>query len=110
MPRISDLRPATQATLPIAPAPLPAPPKRARLAISDAQKQALRAYWPNTNPKPTQSVCAAWFQSQFNHKISRVSVSRIVSPYYKHLDIGPNTANMRSSSYFWPILEQKLAN
>jgi hypothetical protein len=29
------------------------PAKRARLGISDAQKQALRAFWSNSSPRPT---------------------------------------------------------
>lgn len=97
LPPLPCVRPATQA------------PKRTRLGISDAQKHALRAFWSNTRPRPTQSACADWFQSQFDHKISRVSVLRILSSQYDYLDSGPSRANMRSSSSFWPILDQKLS-
>lgn len=108
MPEISDLpplptvRPATQAALP--------PAKRARLGISDAQKQALRAFWSNSSPRPTQSACVDWFLSQFKHKINRTTVSRILSSQYDYLDIGLTKANSRFSSSFWPILDQKLSN
>ncbi|KAJ5256574.1 hypothetical protein N7478_012678 [Penicillium angulare] len=102
LPLLPCARTATQAALP--------PPKRRRLGISDAQKQALRAFWANSSPKPTQSACATWFSSQFDHTINRVSVSRILSSQYEHLDSGPVGSNMRVSSSFWPILDQKLSD
>ncbi|KAJ6022102.1 hypothetical protein N7540_007606 [Penicillium herquei] len=52
MPETSNL-PLLQPTQ--AAAALPPPPKRARLGISDTQKQALRAFWSNSSPRPTQS-------------------------------------------------------
>ena len=84
--------------------------KRTRLGISDAQKQALRAFWSNSSPRPTQRECVNWFQAQFRHQISRVSVSRILSSQYEHLDTGPAGASMRASSSHWPILDQKLSD
>jgi hypothetical protein len=83
-------------------------PKRAKLGISDAQKQALRIYWAETKPKPTQRACAEWFQSQFGRLIDRATVSRILSSKYDHLDIGPVGASKRTSSSYWPELDQKV--
>jgi hypothetical protein len=83
--------------------------KRAKLGITDAQKQALRAYWSQTNPRPTQRACVDWFQSQFDRQIDRTTVSKILSSKYTHLDMGPAGSNKRVSSPQWPILDQNLA-
>ena len=64
-------------------------PKRTKLGISDAQKQALRAFWSNTSPKPTQTACAKWFEDQFKQVIDRSTISRILSSKYNYLDTGP---------------------
>ncbi|KAJ5102472.1 hypothetical protein N7532_003001, partial [Penicillium argentinense] len=82
--------------------------RRARKGISDAQKQALRVYASETQPTPSQRVCVEWFRSQFGRLIDRATVSKILSSKYQHLDIGPASLNMRSSTSHWPILDQAL--
>ncbi|KAJ6134766.1 hypothetical protein N7523_001088 [Penicillium sp. IBT 18751x] len=83
--------------------------KRTRKGISDAQKQALRAFSSQTTPRPSQRACVDWFQAKFNHQITRASVSRILSSQYQHLDTGPAGSSMRVSSSQWPVLDQKLS-
>jgi Tc5 transposase DNA-binding domain. len=82
--------------------------KRAKLDITDAQKQALRTYWSQTYPRPTQRACVDWFQAQFHRQIDRTTVSKILSKY-AHLNMGPAGSNKRVLSPQWPILDQKLA-
>ncbi|KAJ5648646.1 hypothetical protein N7490_005018 [Penicillium lividum] len=83
--------------------------RRSRKGVSEAQKQAVRAYWANSDPRPTQRDCVVWFQTKYNRSITRSTISRILSSKYAHLDTGPATASMRRSSSQWPILDQKLA-
>ena len=83
-------------------------PKRAKLGISDAQKQALRIYSSESNSQPTQRTCVEWFQSQFGRLIDRATVSRILSSKYQHLDTGPAGSSMRVSASFRPILDEEL--
>lgn len=83
-------------------------PKRPKLGITDAQKQALRIYSSQTRPKPTQRACIAWFQSEFGRQIDQGTVSRILSSQYNRLDNTPASKSMRVSSSQWPILDEKL--
>ena len=93
------------------PSDLSGPPaKRPRAAISDAQKQALRVYFNQSHPHPTQKACVEWFFSQFSQQIDRTTVSKILSPQYAHLDTGPAGSNTRVSTPYWPILDQRLAD
>jgi hypothetical protein len=83
-------------------------PKRPNKGISDAQKKALRIFASETHPKPSQRVCAAWFEEKFSRTIDRTTVSRVLSSQYDYLDGGDAGIRTRKSTAHWPLLDDAL--
>lgn len=55
-------------------------------SITDAQRQALRAWFKQQYPKPRQRDCIPWFEKQYNHRLAASTVSDILSDKYSYLD------------------------
>lgn len=55
-------------------------------SITDAQRQALRAWFKQQYPKPRQRDCIPWFEKQYKHRLAASTVSDILSDKYSYLD------------------------
>jgi hypothetical protein len=84
------------------------PSKRPALGISGTQKQALRAWAQNQNPRPSQSQCSAWFERTYGRSLSQSTISSILSKKFDHLDAGPASTLSRQLAPQWPLLETPL--
>ena len=63
--------------------------------ISNAERQAIRRYYTDTNPKPRQKDIITWFQHQYGRKLAQATISNSLKDRYKHLNT-PTTANPTS--------------
>lgn len=78
-------------------------------AIEPAQRQALRAWYQKSYPKPSQKQCIAWFLNKFGHKISQSTVSESLSKAFADLDhIKISNNRLKEKSAAWPALEKIL--
>ncbi|GAB7352577.1 hypothetical protein MBLNU459_g2961t1 [Dothideomycetes sp. NU459] len=84
---------------------------RKRIGITNAQRAALRRH-AHTNPRLRQAQLAAWFESEFGHKVSQGTVSESLSSKFLDLDNEiTNPAHLdrqKSRSEAWPELESAL--
>jgi hypothetical protein len=77
-----------------------------RQRVTNAQRQALRSWVFAQATKPSHKACIAWFESQFNHRISQSTVSESLGDHFKHLDRStPPSHGARQRVAQWPILE-----
>jgi hypothetical protein len=85
-------------------------PKKHRVGITEAQKQALRTWAFNQTPRAKGSVCAQWFERTYGRKLSQSSVSEILSKKFEYLDTKTASASARRRQHAprWPILEEQL--
>jgi hypothetical protein len=58
-------------------------------AVSDAERQAIYAYYFSQKPPPKQKEVIAWFKQQYRRKLGQATVSDSLKDRYKHLDIIP---------------------
>ncbi len=87
--------------------------KKPRIAISNAQRKALRTWFhdPTTSfgAKKTLADAISWWNSQFGYDISRSTASDILSNKYSSLDNSNMKGNVKKDRKpKWPILEQAL--
>ena len=82
----------------------------ARIGKTNTQKHALRAYYQSaTLPKPKYDALQTWFQSQYGERISKSTISDILSLKYSYLDTGSfNTDQKRAKDPKWKVLEECL--
>ena len=89
--------------------------KKPRIAISNAQRKALRTWFhdPTTSfgAKKTLADAISWWNSQFGYDISRSTASDILSNKYSSLDNSNIKGNVKKDRKpKWPILEQALGD
>ena len=65
-------------------------------AISDAERQAIRAYYFSQKPPPKQKEVITQFKQQYRRKLGQATISNSLKDRYKHL----NTAPAASSTSF----------
>jgi hypothetical protein len=85
--------------------------KRPRIAISNAQKKALRTWYYTPGLKKTLADASAWWFSQYGYALSSSTASDILSNKNQHLDSRP--VNLKSKSIRtpkWDILESILSD
>jgi hypothetical protein len=58
-------------------------------AVSDAEWQAIRAYYFFQKPPPKQKEVIAWFKQQYKRKLGQATISDSLKDRYKHLDTAP---------------------
>jgi hypothetical protein len=89
-------------------------PKRLRIAISNAQKMALRTWYSTYStpgPKTTLADASTWWHSCYGYSLSSSTASDILSDKNSHLDsdhIKLNAKNPRTAK--WTILEKALSD
>ena len=89
--------------------------KKPRIAISNAQRKALRTWFhdPTTlfSAKKTLANAISQWNSQFGYNISRSTASDIISNKYSSLDNSNVKANVKKDRKpKWPTLEQALVD
>jgi hypothetical protein len=89
--------------------------KKPRIAISNAQRKALRTWFhdPATSFGATKTLANAisWWNSQFGYNISRSTASDILSDKYSSLDNSNIKGNVKKDRKpKWPTLEQALVD
>ena len=82
------------------------PPK----AVSDAERQAIRAYYFSQKPPPKQKEVIAWFEQQYRRKLGQATISDSLKDRYKHLDTAPaaSSISFRHRSGKWELLKKIL--
>ena len=81
----------------------------ARIGKTNAQKHALRAYYRSATPKLKYDPLQTWFQSQYGERISKSTISDILSSKYLYLDTASfNTDQKRAKDPKWKVLEECL--
>ncbi|KAF2190409.1 CenpB-DNA-bind-domain-containing protein [Zopfia rhizophila CBS 207.26] len=82
------------------------PPK----AISDVERQALRAFYFSQKPQPKQKDIIAWFEQQYGRKLGQATISNSLKDCYKHLNNAPaaSSISFRQRSGKWELLEKIL--
>jgi hypothetical protein len=83
--------------------------KRPRIAISNAQKKALRAWYYTPGLKKTLAEASTWWFSQYGYTLSSSTASDILSNKNQHLD--SDSVNLKaktSRTAKWDILEKAL--
>jgi hypothetical protein len=85
--------------------------KRPRIAISNAQKRALRTWYYTPGIKKTLAEALTWWYSQYGYTLSSSTASDILSNKNKHLDSDHvNLKSQSSRTAKWDILEKALAD
>jgi hypothetical protein len=85
--------------------------KRPRIAISNAQKKALRDWWFSLSGKKTLSDASAWWSLKFGYSLSYSTASDILSDRNKHLDIMDfNLQAKKDRGAQWQVLEAALSD
>jgi hypothetical protein len=82
-----------------------------RIAITDNQRRALRAWYRCQGPSTRQKDVINWFEREYGHRIRQSTVSDSLSERYSYLDSAPNTSatdRTRQRQAQWPILESIL--
>lgn len=102
---------AAPAPAPVDPLTLP-PQKRPRVAVSQAQKAALRAY-RREHPELSQDRIAEWFRAHYGQKATQGQISNWLSPQYAYLDELAEAGDLRLGNKKrrperWPELERPL--
>jgi hypothetical protein len=91
---------------------LPTPAaKRPRIAISNAQKKALRTWYYTPGLKKTLAEASTWWFAQYRYTLSSSTARDILSNKYQYLD--SNSVNLKaktSRTAKWDILEKALSN
>ena len=85
--------------------------KRPRIAISNAQKKALRAWYFAPGPKKTLAKASAWWYSEYSYTLSSLTASDILLKKNQHLD--SNSVNLKaktSRAAKWDTLEMALSD
>jgi len=78
-------------------------------AISDAERQAIYAYYFSQKPPPKQKEVIAWFEQQYRRKLGQATISDSLKDCYKHLDTAPaSSTSFRHRSGKWELLEKIL--
>jgi hypothetical protein len=81
------------------------------MAISNAQKVALRTWFSTPGPKKTLTDVSVWWQSQYGYSLSLSTASDILSARHQHLDssnFNPKAKKGRTAE--WTILEAALSD
>lgn len=63
-------------------------PRKVQRGITDAQRAALRAWYQQQHPRPSQRACISWFIDQYDHQLGQSTISDSLSIRYSHLDAG----------------------
>jgi hypothetical protein len=80
--------------------------KRPRIAISNAQKKALRTWYYGPGVKKTLAEASVWWYSEYGYTLSSSTASDILSNKNKHLDSDLINLKPKSSrTAKWDILE-----
>ena len=89
----------------------PNTPKRRRKGVPEYPRKALRQYYFDQTPKPTQRKCAQWFLQEYDQVITQGTVSESLSEKWKFLDEleDISTSTIRRRDVLWPHLESRLA-
>jgi DDE superfamily endonuclease/Fission yeast centromere protein N-terminal domain/Tc5 transposase DNA-binding domain len=85
--------------------------KRPRIAISNAQKRALRTWFYAPGPKKTLAEASAWWFSKYGYALSSSTGSDILSNKHQHLD--SDSVNLKaktSRTAKWDTLEKALSD
>ena len=85
--------------------------KRRRIAISNAQKKALRAWYYTPGLKKTLAEASTWWFSQYGYTLSSSTASDILSNKNRHIDpdlVNPKAKTSRTAK--WDILEKALSD
>ena len=85
--------------------------KRPRIAISNAQKKALRTWYYTPGIKKTLAEASTWWYSQYGYTLSSSTASDILSNKNTHLDsdhINLKSKNSRAAK--WDTLEKALSD
>jgi hypothetical protein len=81
------------------------------MAISNAQKVALRTWFSTPGPKKTLTDASVWWQSQYGYSLSLSTASDILSARHQHLDSGDfNPKAKKGRTAEWTILEAALSD
>ncbi|KFY25459.1 hypothetical protein V491_01729 [Pseudogymnoascus sp. VKM F-3775] len=86
------------------------PPTRLH-TMKTEQHCALRSWYSQQNPRPTQKACIEWFLQTYNHRLTQSTVSDSLSSRFASLDsptssISPTTQRRKAAA--WPELEAAL--
>jgi hypothetical protein len=88
--------------------------KRPRIAISNAQKKALRAwYFDSSVPKRTLADASTWWQTKYGYSLSSSTAGDILSAKNAFLDDESTRINLKSKSNKgakWETLEEALGD
>ena len=79
-------------------------------AVSDAERQAIYAYYFSQKPPPKQKEVIAWFKQQYRHKLGQATISDLLKDCYKHLNtaLAASFMNFRHRSSKWELLKKIL--
>ena len=74
--------------------------------ISDDQRKALRLWFHQQRPRPTQVEATKWFYRQYNRKITQSTVSESLSERFKYVETAAaGSSSFRKRQAQWPLLE-----
>lgn len=82
-----------------------------KTAISLEKRCALRSFYQNQRPKPSQRQCIEWFKQQYGHTLSQSTISESLSERFAFLDTGNGTNTdtvLCQRGGNWPDLEAAL--
>jgi Fission yeast centromere protein N-terminal domain len=57
-----------------------------RKAVSHSEKKALRTFYKQQHPRPSQKAVIAWFEQTYNRTLNQSIVSDYLSDRYTYLD------------------------
>lgn len=76
------------------------------------QRRALRQFYRQQHPKPSQKACITWFYNEYNIRLSQSTVSESLSSRFASLDdnvaASTNPEGSRRRAVAWPRLEAVL--
>jgi len=80
-------------------------PSKVKKPITSTQRKALRTWFFQQNPRPSQKACIDWYKNQYGHELSQSSVSDSLSDRYKNLDTIDPSPSIRNRTGAWEDLE-----
>lgn len=84
------------------------PRRRPKKGIPEEQRQALREWYSQQQPRPRHNACIQWFKTRFKRAIGQSTVSESLSDRYKYLDTRKAADTTRNQQGQWPRLETML--